>query len=317
MSSVLPKNIDVSALRFSEPKRLSNGSNTVYVTHKGERLFIQTPLMHLPYGVNNSAELEAKKNPGKPLTGPVRYDICLSFRDLERNPKVKELYDLLDGFQTAVIDAAFANRVAWFRNDFKGNRDFVVDKFQHIIRLDRDPETNEVLNRYPPIVKGKLPYDAVTDTFQFECYNTEKQPLDFASVKDRLKGGKAQALLQVTGLWFAGGRFGVSLKVIKIKFELPGGLSVDFEEDSDGPDVDALEDAEQERASRLARKRGASSSSAPPPLLPASEDEEDEEEGGAAEGDEDAAGGDGMDEESDPTPPPPPPMASKAKKGRK
>jgi hypothetical protein len=225
MASVLPKNINAADLRFSDLKSLDNGSKTSYVSNKGSRVFVQTPLMHLPYGINNSADMEAKKNPGKPVVGPPRYDVCVAFRDMERNHKVKELYDCMIGVQNAVIDAAFTNRLAWFRNDFKGNRDFVVDKFQPIIKLDLDPETNEPRNRgYAPTMKAKLPYDADNDAFTFECVDADKNVLDFKKIVEKMKGGKAQLLIQLTGLWFAGGRFGCSWKVHKAKFEMPGGI---------------------------------------------------------------------------------------------
>jgi len=328
MTSVLPKNISVADFRYSEPKPLDNGSKTVYVSHKGDRLFLQTPLMHLPYGVNNSADMEAKKNPGKP-TGPPRYDLNVSFRDMERNPKVRSLYDKMLEIEASVIDAAFANRLSWFRNDFKGNRDFVVDKFQPIVKLDRDPETNEPLNRYPATMKAKLPYNADADTFSFECFDAEKAAVDFKRIKDRLKGGKAQLLIQLTGLWFAGGRFGCSWKVHKAKFEMPGGVTVDWEEDSEDPaDMDAEDDAAEEARAQAAlqqRAKKARTAAPVPPLLP---DTDDEEEAAAAdadmpgateeEGEEEEAVGSDQDPEDDPTPPPraatPPPKKAPAAK---
>lgn len=317
MASVLPKNINAADLRFSDLKSLDNGSKTSYVSNKGSRVFVQTPLMHLPYGINNSADMEAKKNPGKPVVGPPRYDVCVAFRDMERNHKVKELYDCMIGVQNAVIDAAFTNRLAWFRNDFKGNRDFVVDKFQPIIKLDLDPETNEPRNRgYAPTMKAKLPYDADNDAFTFECVDADKNVLDFKKIVEKMKGGKAQLLIQLTGLWFAGGRFGCSWKVHKAKFEMPGGIHVDWEEDSDGPEDMEEDDAEEEARRQQAQQQQQKKPriAAPvPDMLPDSEEEEAAEGAEVAESDDDALAAD------DPTPPPPLPKGKKpaAKKAGK
>jgi hypothetical protein len=330
MASPLPRNIDASALRFAEPKTLDNGSKLVYVSHKGQRLFVQTPALHLPYGVNDSDEY-AKKS-GKPSTGPRRFDLNLAFRDLKTNTKVREMHDKMLEIEKAIVDAAFTNRLSWFRNDFKGMRDFVEEKFTPIIKVDKDPETLKPRNQYPPTMKVKLPYDAQSDTFNFQCYDMDKNEIDFLTVKDNLKGGSAQVLIQLTGLWFAGGNFGCLWKVHKAKFEKASGSSMDFVDDDDGEieDEDLVQEARQ--AAPAAKK--AVAAPAPKPkatVLPDTEEEEDveaeaeeevEEEDVEEEAEEEDAEEEAEEEEErEPTPPPrepsPPPAPVKKAPAKK
>lgn len=327
MASPLPKNIDASALRFGELKTLDNGSKLVYVSHKGERLFVQTPSLHLPYGVNDSDEY-AKKS-GKPSTGPRRFDLNLAFRDMASNPKVREMHDKMQEVEKAIVDAAFNNRLSWFRNDFKGMRDFVEEKFTPIIKVDRDPETMQPRDKYPPTMKVKLPYDAATETFTFKAYDMDKNEVDFKDIKDDLKGGKAQVMIQMTGLWFAGGNFGCLWKVHKAKFERTGGVTMDFVDDEDGEhDDDLVQEARQ--AAAPAPKAATKPAPKPTPkavpvpdILPDSEEEPEEEAAEEEEPEEEEAAEEEEAEEEEepeeeeprePTPPPPPPKKAPATK---
>merc|ERR1712028_122738 len=68
-----------------------------------------------------------------------------------------------------------------------------------------------------------------------------------------VKGAKVQALIQCVGLWFAGGKYGCSWKVLQIKVTPPQGVSgYSFIEDSsdeegDGEGEDEGENEGEER----------------------------------------------------------------------
>lgn len=283
--SCKPKNIDVSAMRFGDMKTLDSGGKMAYINYMGGKFYVQTPMMPLPYGINDSTDMDTKA--GRPPMGPKRFDMTLSFRDLERNPAVKILHDKLNEVGDRVIDVGFEKRQAWFRNDYKGMREFVENMFTPIVRVAIDKETSLPSTRYPSTLKVKLPYDAASDSFKFECVDVNKQPVNFYDVKDNLKGAMAQVLFQITGVWSAGGKFGCSTKAVKVKIEQATKAELDFEDDSDDERVVSSEDDDNDI------DHVAVSAVAPPPqVLDDSEEEEEVED---------------EDSDDEPTPPPPPP----------
>jgi len=304
--SCKPKNIDVSALRFGEMKTLDSGGKMAYINYMGGKFYIQTPLMPLPYGVNDSTEMDTKA--GRAPMGPKRFDMNLSFRDLERNPAVKILHDKLNEIGERVINVGYDKRKAWFRNDYKGMREFVENMFTPLVRVAIDKETSMPSTRYPSTIKVKLPYDAASDTFKFECVDANNQELNFNTVKDNLKGAMAQVLFQITGVWIAAGRFGCSTKAVKVKIEQAVKSDVDFEDDSDDERVVSSDEDEIEADADVVEKSRAVPVSAPVVLDDSDEEENDEVIEEEEEEDEDS------DIDTEPTPPPPPPPTPKKTK---
>ena len=313
--SCKPKSIDVSGIRFTNVKELKSGGRMVNLNYKGGKLYIQTPAMPLPYGLNDSKDMDEKLQ--RPAT-PRRFDMNLSFRDVERNPAVKVLHDKLLEIGEAAIEAGFNNRVSWFSKDYKGMRSFVENMFTPLVKTTTDKDTGMPSTRYPPTLKVKVPYDAATDKFGFECTDMNKKPLDFASVKNNLKGGSVQVLFEVRGVWISGGMFGLTTSAVKVRVEQNVQAEADFEEDSDDERVAAADTEDEELVAHLA-------AALPPPtkkiapakqpaILPDSEDEDEEEEEKPAEDEEADEDSEVEEDEREPTPPPPPPKKTVAKK---
>lgn len=240
---ILPKDIQLSKLKYSDVKSLSNGSKTVYINYGSDKLTLQTPILHLPYGIgdwNDKTPVMDKKT-GKPSAMPdvsdddkiKKYDLSVSFAGMDDNPKLKTLHDQMIELEKAIKEAAFKNRLTWLRDDYDGMKTITDKLFNSIIKLDKDKETGKVVGKYPPTMKLKLPYDNNTNEFTFDCHDMDKNELDFKSIMTKLKGGKAQLIIQLTGLWFAGGRYGCTWKVLRGKFQLPNKSNYDYVEDSD------------------------------------------------------------------------------------
>lgn len=242
----LPKNIDVNKLRYSELRTLPSGAKTVYVNYGTEKLTIQTPVLSLPYGLGEPYDAkEAAKN-GTPIADKdKKYDLTVSFRGIDDNTKVKCFHDKLKDLENKIIDDAFANRLAWFKDDFDGNKSFVSKLFTPIVKIDKDPNTGKPVGKYPPTFKAKLPFDNKTSSFMFDSYTMENEELDFQSIMKNLKGAKTQLIVQLTGIWFAGGKYGCSWKIVSGKFQLHQNSKVAFIEDSDTENV-ALDDEEDD-----------------------------------------------------------------------
>ena len=293
----LAKNIDVNKLRYSEMKTLTSGAKTVYVNYGSEKLTIQTPVLSLPYGLGEPYEAkDAAKNGTTISDKEKKYDLTASFRGIDENPKVKVFHDKLKEIENKIIDDAFNNRLAWFKDDFDGNKSFVSKLFSPIVRVDKDPTTGKPVGKYPPTFKAKLPYDNKSNTFAFDSYDMDNNELDFNEIMTKLKGAKAQLIVQLSGIWFAGGKYGCSWKIVSAKFQLHQNSKITFIVDSDTEDV--VNDDEDE--DDVVNSETLSNLNNTP--VPIEEDDEEEEE---------------EEEEEAPTPEPSPPPKKPTKKSAK
>jgi hypothetical protein len=295
----LAKNIDVNKLRYSEMKTLTSGAKTVYVNYGSEKLTIQTPVLSLPYGLGEPYEAkDAAKNGTTVSDKEKKYDLTASFRGIDENPKVKVFHDKLKEIENKIIDDAFQNRLAWFKDDFDGNKSFVSKLFSPIVRVDKDPTTGKPVGKYPPTFKAKLPYDNKSNTFAFDSYDMDNNELDFNEIMTKLKGAKAQLIVQLSGIWFAGGKYGCSWKIVSAKFQLHQNSKITFIVDSDTEDI-VNEDEDEDD---VVNSETLSNLNNTP--VPIEEDEEEDDE------DEEEA-------EEAPTPEPSPPPKKPTKKSAK
>jgi hypothetical protein len=243
----LPKNIDVNKLRYSELRALSSGAKTVYVNYGVQKLTMQTPVLSIPYGLGVPFESkEDVKNGVSKDKQDMKYDITVSFRGMDDNPKIKVFYDKMKEIEGKIIDDAFTNRLSWFKDDFDGNKSFVSKLFSPMIKIDKDPNTGKPVGKYPPTFKAKIPYDNSNNTFTFDSYDMENNELNFSDIMNKLKGAKTQLIIQLNGIWFAGGKYGCSWKIISAKFQLHQNSKITWIEDSDTENVVADEEEEDD-----------------------------------------------------------------------
>jgi hypothetical protein len=308
----LPKNIDVSKLRYSEMRTLPSGAKTVYVNYGSEKLTIQTPVLSLPYGLGEPFESkEAAKNGTVIADKDKKYDLTVSFRGLDENPKVKGFHDKLKEIENKVIDDAFTNRLSWFKDDFDGNKSFVSKLLSPIIKVDKDPNTGKPVGKYPPTFKAKLPYDNKNGSFIFDSYDMDNNEIDFPTIMNKLKGAKSQLIVQLTGIWFAGGKYGCSWKIITGKFQLHQNSKICFIEDSDADNATVSEEEEDDD---VVDNEIMNSLKLTPNVVPDEDDDEEEEEEEEEEDDEDEVV---VPEVVEPVPEPVKPVKKPTKKAAK
>jgi hypothetical protein len=247
---ILPKNVDVSKLKYSEIRTLASGSKSIYVNYGAQKLRIQTPVMYMPYGIGEGYEdkskPELKKNTEK------KYDLTISFKGHEENIKIQTFLDKMREIESEIIDKAFENREPWFKDDYDGNKAFVARLFSLMIKTDKDPKTGKVVGKYPPTMRVKIPYDNATDKFNFDTFDMENTEIDFHTILTKLKGGKTQLIIELTGIWLAGGKYGCTWKVVSGKFQLSQNNRPKFIEDSDTEKVNDEEEEEEELTADLA-----------------------------------------------------------------
>jgi hypothetical protein len=246
---ILPKSVDVSKLRYSEVRTLASGSKSIYINYGTQKLRIQTPVMHMPYGIGEGYE-DKNKAPELKKNSEKKYDITLSFKGSEENPKIQTFLDKMREIEKEIIDKAFENREPWFKDDFEGNKTFVARLFSPMIKIDKDPKTGKVVGKYPPTLRVKLPYDGINDKFNFDSFDMDNNDINFTDIIAKLKGGKTQLIIELTSIWMAGGKYGCTWKVISGKFQLPQNNKMSFIQDSDtekaGNDDEEEEEEEED-----------------------------------------------------------------------
>jgi len=247
-SPILPKQISVANFRYSEVKILASGAKSVYINYGTGKLRIQTPVMYLPYGVNEGGyeDKNAKVDPKKTEKKDKKFDITMSFKGHEENPKIEAFLTKLREIESKIIDDAFENRTPWFKDDFDNNKSFVKKLFTPIVKIDKDKETGKIVGKYPPTIRFKLPYDNENDRFSFNSYNMNNESIDLDGIITKLKGGKAQLIVELNSIWFAGGKFGCTWKLITGKFQRSVINDITFLDDSDTEKVKDDEGNEEE-----------------------------------------------------------------------
>lgn len=283
MTTLRPKDIDVSNIKFGDVKKLDSGAKVCYVQHNNERLTVQLPVMTLPYGLSSFTSDDTKDT---------KYDLTVSFGGMDDNDKIKTFYNKMKEIEERVITHGVEKRSNLFpsmKGDTKGDPRIIVENFfTEIVKpyKEKNPKTQEYVesNKYPPSMKIKLPFNKKTNGFDITCHDMDtSEEVEFDKIKNSLKGAKAQLVIQLTGIWIAAGKFGCSWKVIMGKFKLTPRNKVNYLPDSDADDNEN-EKEEEDKDSTLEDDAITATNDVKQPKKD-SEDEEEDEEVGVVESD--------------------------------
>ena len=241
-----PKNFSATSVQFSDVKTNNYGGKMVYINKDGSPLLVQTPKMSIPYGLSEN-EIQDQK------TGEVighKYHINLSFKGMESqhtDPKLKKQIQKLKQFHTMieeldkrVIAEAQKNSLGWLKMK-KASQETVEALYTPILIKSKDKDTQEPDGKYPDTIKGKIPF--WEGAFKTQIFNDNKEIIDLKT--SLVKGAESKALIKCTGIWFAGGRFGVGWKVEQMSVKVPESLSGYSFVDSDDEDDESSPLAEK------------------------------------------------------------------------
>ena len=235
MSSMIstPSEIVVSKLEFSPVKLLDNGGKSVNIRYEGRNIMVETPSLNVPYGVN-----VFDKTPG----APPKFSVDLSLGGASDNDQIQALQTFLEAFDERMVDAGVDNAKNWFK---MGNpsREVIKAFYSPLVKVSLDktgapkpyPPTFKLALRKKFLPKGSAsapapPPDVSSNTKSFDTkfYNgmekDEKgQVSEFAAgstLEDVIsKRTKVTAIIQCTGVWFAGGKFGTTWKAAQLRVD--------------------------------------------------------------------------------------------------
>jgi len=218
-------------IKYAKVKVNNSGGKSVGILNAvtNAALNIQTPLM-LTWGVNENTD---KK------TGEVQsYTMALQFPAAEyRSAKVGKFFEAVQAFEAKVKRDAITNSKEWFGKAMSA--EVIGAIFNPMLSYSKNPQTGEPDLTKNPTFRVKLPfYDG--EWKGIEIYDSNQNALfpnaEGKTPKDLItKGSDAALIITCGGLWFAGGSFGVTWRlvqaVLKPKPSLSGRCHILLDED--------------------------------------------------------------------------------------
>ena len=199
---LLPKQIDLNNVTFSPIKVLDNGGRMVYINYLNKPFNVQTPEMSAPFGLSRFAVNDAGASNDK-------YSIEVSFKNMATKASEEAFFKVLRALDARVVAAALDNSAAWLKKKYN-SLEVVEALYTPCVKFPKDKVTGEVTDKFPPTFRFNLPFKG--NTFACDVYNhPEGEKIDLGTTD--IKGGAAQAILRCSGIWIAGGKFGVSWQV--------------------------------------------------------------------------------------------------------
>ena len=200
---VLPKNVEVASLKIGKPKKLGNSlANIAHISLNDENFAFQIPEMSSPFG----------KSSWNNDNGTTKHWIDLSFRDIDKRLPLQVFKKLIEEIDEKIVQHAFDNCNEFFKKKYS-SIDVVRALYTSSIRYPKDKSTGEITDKYPPTFKVTLPQK--NGEFNFEAYNRKKELIDINTIDT--KGSMICSIVQCGGIWIAGGKFGVTWRVVQLE----------------------------------------------------------------------------------------------------
>jgi hypothetical protein len=209
-------------IKYSKPKVNASGGKSVGILNAttNSATYVSTPLM-MTWGVS---AFEDKK------TGEKSYSMSLQFPSEEYNtPAISKFRANIEKFEQKIKTDALANQKEWFGKSTM-TKDHIEMFWTPILKFAKgengepDHKKNPTLNVKIPIWEGVWNaelFDTQSRKIFPDATNEHITPVDLIA-----KGSHVAVVLQCGGVWFAGGKFGVTWKlfqaVVKPKTTLRG-----------------------------------------------------------------------------------------------
>ena len=209
------RDFDASTVTYKEPRLNKRGGKNISVVLNDNPLVIQFPLM-FTWGVNERVDDQS---------GRVSYDMSISFTSKDSEDPVGEFYHKLVELQEKVLSDAVTHSKLWFGKS-KMSREVAEAMMYPILKFPKDKNTGEPDENRAATVKLKIPY--WDEKFNVELYDMNRAPLFVPKVKEDKtplelipSRSHVKGLMQCSGVWFAGGRFGVTWNLVQAQVRKP------------------------------------------------------------------------------------------------
>lgn len=205
-------NVDSLKLLAPRANKGGKGKTARIMAPSGNSLNLSAPLM-LTWGVN---EYETE-------TGQKKYSIPLQFpQDQYANENQRKFLQNIKDLEERVIQEACKNSMEWFNKPSMTPEAVKEYIWTPILKHPKDKETGQPDMTRPPTMKIKIRY--WDDKFNLELYDVNRQPLFKPETQETneqtpidiiTKGSHVACVIQCGGIWFAGGKFGVTFNLVQ------------------------------------------------------------------------------------------------------
>ncbi len=207
-SVITPESFNAAQLSVSPIKvNEKTGAKSCYLNYSGGKVIIQTAIeMRGPYGMNKYIGPNGEKaaNPDYSL------DISLDGYDQD-GTEINQYYTMMKAIDDYAKAEGYKNRKLWFKGDL--SKEVVNAFFNDAIKFPKDKEGNP--KPYPPSQKVKLNIGGKPE-MATKFYNPDGELLTDDPVKLLGKGCTVTCILQCGGIWFAGGKFGITWRANQV-----------------------------------------------------------------------------------------------------
>jgi hypothetical protein len=223
-SITLPADINVSTVTYGTPKNLDNGGKIIPVYHNSKPFIIQIPNLSAPYGLK---KWDNEK-------GGFKVHLDVSFGNYKEEGINKLFFDKISELDDKFISDALDNSMTWLKKKYN-TKDVLQALYTPMVKFSKDSETGDINDKYPPTMKLQVPFR--DNKYSCEVYDKKCQLIKLEEVET--KGAQVSAIIQCSGVWVAGGKFGVKWRVVQMKVSPRNSRITGYafiEEDSDNED---------------------------------------------------------------------------------
>lgn len=299
-----------SNVTYRAPLVNKRGGKSVQCQLNSAPIVLQFPLM-MTWGINERVDEQS---------GRVSYDMALQF-EKGKSSSADKFEAALEQFQNKVLDDAVSKSKEWFGKS-KLSREVAEAMMYPILKFPKKKDgSGEADYDRSPTLKLKIPFwdgkynielygmdskptylpDETARRMGCETPQGQRQPADIVPKASYVKG-----LLACTGLWMAGGRFGVTWKLVQACVRPPVRLVGSGQ-------CHIADDSDDDEMSENLKKMDANVDDVVDDVV----DKEEESQGPSFEdSDEEEDEGEGEDEEEE-EPAPPPPKKKKVVRRKK
>ena len=193
------KTFEPAAICFGPVEKNKMGGKFIPIVDKHgakTKITLQFPAMNLPFGISAYRD--------RPENDPMSYSVDLSFRGYETNENTLLLFNKLTEFDHHLIDAAYANSVAWFGK--QKSRELLEDTYRKLTKVDSS-------GKYAPMTKAKI--SIANGKPNVQIFDTDKSNI---SVEDVPRGSTVKVIAEIASVWFIGSgtSWGVTFKALQL-----------------------------------------------------------------------------------------------------
>jgi len=210
-----------SSITYGAPRTNARGGKSIKIQDtRKNTLVLSTPLM-LTWGINKMVDED---------TGKVGYTVSIQFpSDDYAKDDAKLFLSRMKQFEDQLLDDCVKNSKEWF-NKPKMSREVAEALYTPVLKYPKDKATGEPDYSRAPSIRVKIPY--WEGKFYTELYDMNENIIFDSNIAESVlenvsfeslipKTSHMIACMQCNGIWFAGGKFGVTWQLVQAMIRKP------------------------------------------------------------------------------------------------